>query len=125
MQIDMAPGEVIDRLTILELKRERIADADKLAPTRLEYAGLEAALAKAPVIPGLEDLRHQLKTVNATLWQVENELRDCERRGDFGPRFVELARSVYRHNDRRAGLKAAINTAAGSAVTDIKSYAPY
>lgn len=125
MRIDMAPGEVIDRLTILELKLERIADAAKLAPLRLERAGLESALAGAPAIPGLAELREQLKAVNAALWQVEDDIRACERAGDFGPRFVELARSVYRHNDRRAALKAQINAAAGSAITDVKSYAPY
>lgn len=125
MLIEMAPGEVIDRLTILELKREHIADAAKLAPVSLEYEKLSAALAADAPIPGVEALRAELKAVNAALWLVEDDIRDCERAKDFGPRFVELARSVYRNNDRRSALKHAINQAAGSALTDVKSYAPY
>lgn len=124
MQIDVAPGEVIDRLTILELKLEKIADAARLAPVRLEYQKLTAALAAAPVA-GIEPLRSALKAVNAALWQVEDDLRDCERAKDFGPRFVELARSVYRHNDQRCVLKQEINQAAGSALSDVKFYRPY
>jgi hypothetical protein len=125
MLIEMAPGEVIDRLTILELKREHIADPAKRAPVLLEYEKLTAALAAVAPIPGVEPLRAELKAVNAALWQVEDDIRDCERAQDFGPRFVDLARSVYRHNDRRAAVKHAINVAAGSALTDVKSYAPY
>jgi hypothetical protein len=125
MQIDVAPGEVIDRLTILELKLERIADPAKLEPVRTEYQHLSAALAAAAAIPGGEALRSELKAVNAALWQVEDDLRDCERTKNFGPRFVVLARSVYHHNDQRSALKRRINEAAGSALTDVKSYAPY
>jgi hypothetical protein len=125
MLIETAPGEVIDRLTILELKLEKIADPAKLDPVRLEHEKLSAALAAAAPIPGLAPLRAALKAVNAELWQVEDDLRDLERAGDFGPRFIELARSVYRHNDRRCALKQQINDAAGSPLTEVKSYAPY
>lgn len=125
MLIDAAPGEVIDRLTILELKLERIAVPAKLAPVRLEHKNLTAALAAGEPIPGVEPLRSALKAVNAALWQVEDDIRACERAKDFGPRFVELARSVYRHNDQRCALKQRINEAAGSALTDVKSYARY
>jgi len=125
MQIDVAPGEVIDRLTILELKLEKIADPAKLEPLRIEHQCLSAALAAVAPIPGGEALRSALKAFNAVLWQVEDDLRDCERGQDFGPRFVELARSVYRHNDQRCDLKRRINEAAGSVLTDVKSYAPY
>jgi hypothetical protein len=124
MLIEMAPGEVIDRLTILELKLEKIADSSKLAPVRLEHKKLTDALAAAPM-GGIEPLRSALKAVNATLWQVEDDIRDCDRAKDFGPRFVALARSVYRHNDRRCALKQQINEAAGSVLTDVKAYAPY
>ena len=124
MLIEMAPGEVIDRLTILELKLEHIADPARLGPVRLEHEKLTAALAAAP-LAGIEPLRAALKEVNAMLWQVEDDIRDCERAKDFGPRFVELARAVYRHNDRRSALKSEINRAAGSLLTDVKSYTPY
>jgi hypothetical protein len=125
MLIETAPGDVIDRLTILELKLQNIADPAKLGPVQLEYDKLGTALAAASPIPGVEALRAALKEVNAALWQVEDDLRDCERAGNFGPRFIELARSVYRHNDRRCALKRRINDAAGSALTEVKSYAPY
>ena len=124
MQIDVAPGEVIDRLTILELKLEKITDPAKLASVRLEHENLTDALATA-AIPSIEPLREALKDVNAALWQVEDDIRDCERAKDFGPRFVALARSVYRHNDQRCALKQQINQAAGSALTDVKSYRSY
>ena len=125
MLIDMAPGEVVDRLTILELKLERIADPARLGPVRFEHKQLSQALAAAAPISGMETLRSALKAVNAALWQVEDDIRACDRARDFGPRFVELARSVYRHNDQRCRLKQQINQAAGSALTDVKSYAPY
>jgi hypothetical protein len=125
MLIDMAPGDVVDRLTILELKLEKIADPGQLGPVRLEHAKLTAALDGASEIAGLEPLRAALKSLNAALWQVEDDLRACERAGEFGGRFVELARSVYRYNDRRSRLKQQINDAAGSALTEVKSYAPY
>jgi hypothetical protein len=125
MLIEAAPGEVVDRLTILELKLEKIADPVRLAPLQREYETLAATLAAALPVEGLDALRTELKAVNAALWLVEDDLRDCERAKDFGPRFVALARSVYRHNDRRSALKTAINKAAGSALAEVKSYAPY
>jgi hypothetical protein len=125
MLVETAPGTVIDRLTILELKLEKIADPAKREPVRLEYEMLSASFAAAVPFPGIVPLRTALKEVNAALWQVENDLRDCERTKDFGSRFIELARSIYRHNDRRSALKRQIDEAAGSVLTDVKSYPPY
>jgi hypothetical protein len=125
MLVETAPGTVIDRLTILELKLEKIVDPAKRAPVRLEYEMLSAALAAAVPIPGVVPLRSALKEVNAALWEIEDALRDCEHTKDFGPRFIELARSIYRHNDRRSALKRQIDEAAGSALTEVKSYLPY
>jgi len=124
MVIEASPGEVIDRLTILELKLEKISDSAKLSAVRLEQERLMRAVAAAPPIPGLEPLRAALKRVNAALWQVEDDLRDYERLQDFGPQFIALARSVYRENDRRCILKQQINAAAGSELSEVKSYAP-
>ncbi len=124
--VEIAPGELIDKITILEIKTERIADAAKVANVRVELetlaAGRDAAL---PSSTQLTELTAALKEVNEALWVIEDDIRDCERDGDFGPRFVELARSVYKTNDRRAALKRDINELLGSHLLEEKSYKPY
>jgi tetratricopeptide (TPR) repeat protein len=122
--IDIAPGELIDKITILEIKRERITDPEKLRNVRRELELLAAARAGAvPPSDELARLTAELKAANETLWQVEDDMRLCERAGDFGPRFVELARSVYRNNDRRAALKRRLNDLLGSEIVEEKGYA--
>ncbi|MEM6623722.1 MAG: DUF6165 family protein [Pseudomonadota bacterium] len=124
--IEIAPGELIDKITILQIKSERIADSDKLANVRIELDTLEKSRDSAlPASPKLDSLTADLKAVNEALWQIEDDIRDCERDGDFGPRFVELARSVYVTNDQRAALKRAINELLGSRLVEEKSYKPY
>jgi hypothetical protein len=124
----MAPisaGELVDKLTILRVKAERIGE-DRRANVRHELALLQAVADRAlPRSGELDRLTAELTTVNAALWDIEDSKRDCERRGDFGPDFVALARSVYIENDRRAAIKRAINLAAGSDIVEEKSYAPY
>lgn len=124
--IPVSIGEVIDKITILTLKREYIRDAAKLANIESELDALESAL-PTPVreVDGVAGLTAELLDVNRSLWRIEDEIRDCERLQDFSSRFVELARSVYLTNDKRAGLKRAINTLTGSAFTEEKSYQPY
>jgi tetratricopeptide (TPR) repeat protein len=122
--VETAPGELIDKITILEIKKERISDAAKLHNVRRELAVLGAARDRAVTpSPEVERLTAELKTINEALWQVEDELRRCEKEENFGLRFVELARSVYWHNDRRAVLKRRINDLLGSALKEEKSYA--
>ena len=124
--IEVAAGELVDKITILEIKSERIADPAKLANVRTELAVLAAARAAAlPPSPGLDRLTAELRAVNEALWQIEDDIRDCEAAGDFGPRFVALARSVYRTNDRRAALKREINALTGSRLIEEKSYRDY
>ena len=124
--IEVAPGELLDKLTILEIKSERISDPAKLANVSLERWALEASRRRAiPNSAELAELCGQLKAVNLALWDVEDEIRLCERDKDFGPRFIELARSVYRHNDRRALLKRQINELLGSKLIEEKDYAKY
>ncbi|MEM0923206.1 MAG: DUF6165 family protein [Pseudomonadota bacterium] len=124
--VEIAPGELIDKITILEIKAERIADPAKLANVRLELEFLAATRdAALPVSDALTRLTGDLKAVNETLWQIEDDIRDCERDGDFGERFIDLARAVYKTNDRRAALKREINTALGSRLVEEKSYQPY
>lgn len=127
----MAPvswGELIDKITILEIKQARIAEAAKRRNVERELAALtdlrEAAMpANAPA--EIAALTVELRHVNTALWEVEDALRDCERDGRFDAGFIELARSVYRHNDRRAALKKEINLALGSELVEEKSYAAY
>lgn len=117
-------GELIDRITILRIKAERIGDANKVANVRRELALLERlAQEHGASGPPIDTLANQLAAVNARLWAIEDAIRACEREADFGPRFVTLARSVYCENDTRAAIKRAINTLMGSALVEEKSYA--
>jgi hypothetical protein len=124
--VEIAPGELIDKITILEIKRARITDTAKLAHIGAELAALEAARDRA-LAPSddLARLTAELRAANEALWQIEDDIRACERAGDFGPRFVELARSVYRRNDERAALKRQINELLGAAFSEQKSYTAY
>jgi hypothetical protein len=126
VHIEVGPGELIDKITILEIKAERIRDARKLANIRTELDVL--AKSRDSAIGASADLARltaSLKKVNAALWDIEDEIRDCERSGDFGPRFVTLARSVYRRNDERAALKRQINDLLHAKIVEEKSYAAY
>ena len=116
-------GELIDKITILRIKAERIGEKEKLANVRRELALLERLAQEDGASGPIDLLTDQLAAVNARLWAIEDAIRACEREGDFGPRFVELARSVYSENDTRAAIKRAINTLASSALVEEKSYA--
>lgn len=124
--IEIAPGELVDKITILEIKAERLTDAVKLGNVRVELEALRRDHDRAlPPSSELVALTAQLRAVNEELWRIEDDIRLCERRQDFGPLFIELARSVYRTNDRRADLKRRINTLLGSSLIEEKSYASY
>lgn len=126
VRIAVSPGELIDRITILEIKADRIAEPARRANVRHELDLLRAARdAAVPRSAALDRLTIDLKAVNIRLWEVEDELRDCERHQRFDDRFVRLARAVYRTNDRRAALKAEINALLGAAIVEEKSYAAY
>jgi hypothetical protein len=116
-------GELIDKITILRIKADRIEDEGKLRNIRRELALLEDLAADQALIrAGVASLTNQLAAVNQRLWDVEEEIRLCEGDLDFGPRFVALARSVYVNNDERAALKRAINEMFDSAIVEEKSY---
>lgn len=126
IHIPVAPGELLDKISILQIKSERIGDDAKLANVSRELDLLETVWADT----GLEDesitrLRFGLRDINEQLWDIEDGIRDCERIGDFGPRFVELARSVYIRNDERAAIKKQINLHLGSEIVEEKSYRDY
>jgi hypothetical protein len=124
--VQISPGELIDKITILAIKSERMTDEEKLANVRAEHALLEASLAECGAASAaLDALGAELKDANERLWEIEDEIRLCETAKDFGPRFIELARGVYRNNDRRAELKRRINELLGSHIREEKSYQPY
>jgi DNA repair exonuclease SbcCD ATPase subunit len=126
LSVPVAPGELLDKISILEIKIERIDDPDKRHNVEREHdllIGLWHASARETA--EITRLRTELKTINEQLWEIEDEIRDCERRREFGDRFVELARAVYRTNDRRAAIKRQINEQLGSAIIEEKSYAAY
>ncbi|KRA60208.1 hypothetical protein ASD79_08195 [Caulobacter sp. Root655] len=122
----ISAGELIDKITILRVKATRIGDPAKEANVRVELALLEATAARELAgSPDLERLTAELTQINAALWDIEDGKRDHERRQDFGPSFVQLARRVYIDNDRRAAVKRAINALVGSEIVEEKSYKPY
>lgn len=119
-------GELVDKFTILLIKSERILDASKQANVRRELAVLQPLHDQVSLAhPELAGLESELKAINEVLWEVEDEIRDCERRQAFGPRFIELARSVYHENDRRAMVKRQINELLDSGLIEEKSYSSY
>ena len=126
--IPASVGELIDKITILEIKRERIADHAKQQNIERELAALMGVVEQQHLgypSGALEELGGQLAAVNAQLWTIEDDIRECERQNDFGARFIELARAVYYRNDARAALKRQINALCGSELVEEKSYAAY
>ena len=126
MTVPVSFGEVLDKITILEIKSERIADPEKVKNVRLELDELSATWNQAVQDQAaIADLREQLKAVNEQLWEIEDDIRDQEADQDFGARFIELARAVYVTNDKRAAIKKDVNLALGSRFVEEKSYQDY
>jgi hypothetical protein len=124
--VEIPASELIDKITILQIKIERIKDEAKLRNIRAELETLEAAAGQALArAPELDRLSAELKKINEDLWRIEDDIRDHERAKNFGPTFVELARAVYLTNDRRADVKRQINHLVGSRLVEEKSYARY
>ena len=124
--IEVSPGELIDKLTILEIKLELIKDESKRLSVSREYGLLKSAYQTAIAEnEQLQELTATLKRINRELWDIEDSIRDEERAQRFGSRFIELARSVYRTNDRRAAVKRQINTLLNSPIPEEKSYTHY
>jgi hypothetical protein len=120
--VPISVGELIDKIVILEIKSERIKNASQLANIANELGALRAVRLGDVDRARLDALSAELKRVNAKLWDVEDSIRECDARGDFGGDFIELARAVYRFNDERARLKKAINVVSGSRLVEEKSY---
>jgi len=118
----IAFGELVDKISILEIKSDRIADPAKIANVRRELAVLDAVLANFDLGHGFAELKAELRRINETLWDLEDEVRKCEREKDFGALFIEAARGIYKTNDRRAAVKRELNELAGSSLLEEKSY---
>ena len=126
IRIEISAGELLDKIAILQIKAERMTDPRKLSNVRTELDTLTDARDTAiPTTPELDEPTRKLKSVNEALWEIEDRIRLCERDGDFGPKFVELARSVYQRNDERAAIKRQINELLGSRLVEEKEYSDY
>jgi hypothetical protein len=124
--VTIAPGELIDKITILQIKRERIVDAEKNVLIQQELEHLEHVRDQSiPESNELTELTERLREVNCILWDIEDNIRRHERTGEFGQDFVQLARSVYRTNDRRAHLKRLVNELLHSDIQEVKHYVDY
>ena len=124
--VPISPGELIDKITILEIKSERMTDATKLANVRTELELLMATWNASPYAQvDISDDWRALRGVNEKLWVIEDDIRDKERASAFDAVFIELARAVYVTNDERAAIKKRINTRLGSRLVEEKSYAEY
>jgi hypothetical protein len=115
-------GELIDKITILEIKSVEIVEETARANVRKELSLLENVAAGHGALQPISDLRSDLKAVNAELWRIEDAIREKERKGEFDKAFVELARSVYKRNDERARIKRKISTVLASGIIEEKSY---
>jgi predicted nucleic acid-binding Zn-ribbon protein len=123
MKIEVSNGEIADKLTIIEIKKEKITDKTKLVNLEKEYRELNEAIEK--VIDKKHPLYLELYEINEQLWDIEDHIRDLERKKEFSKDFIETSRSVYITNDKRSEIKRKINELTGSALTEEKSYKAY
>ncbi len=117
-------GELVDKMTILKIKTERIKDDSKVLLAQTEFDALEASLTKLK-LDGIESYFNELKTVNEKLWVIEDDIRNCEAQKKFDGEFIDLARSVYKTNDERFRVKNSINMKYNSGIKEVKSYEDY
>ena len=124
--VEVSVGELLDKISILEIKKEKIKDPEKLRFIFNEHSILNDQLEKnVKSDKKLEKLFQELKEINAKLWIIEDDKRDCERNKDFGEKFVKLSRDVHFLNDDRAKIKLEINNHTGSVIKEIKEYTSY
>ena len=126
IHVPISPGELLDKITILQIKSERISDPAKVANVRTELAMLEKVWSEAVEADDeITALTRELKKINEALWEIEDDIRDEERNKRFGDRFIELARAVYVTNDERADAKKKVNLHLNSTIVEEKSYQDY
>ena len=123
---EISAGELLDKISILEIKLEKIKDKENLQEINKEYKSLNVSKkSHLKVTPDIQNLISQLKDVNMKLWSIEDEKRICEKNKDFSEKFIELARNVYINNDKRAKIKSEINKLLGSNIKEVKKYSHY
>ena len=126
IKVPISPGELIDKITILRIKSQRMSDPQKLHNVRLELEALQGTWSNSAYAGiDIEADIHALMTVNERLWVIEDDIRDKERAQAFDAEFIRLARAVYVENDERAAIKRRINVKLGSTIVEEKSYRPY
>ena len=124
--VEVSVGELLDKISILEIKQDKIKDQDKLKFINLEHKILKEQLNNnVKSDEKIEDLFQSLKEINAKLWVIEDDKRQCEKDKDFGEKFIKLSRDVHFLNDDRAKIKLEINNHTGSAIKEIKEYTSY
>ena len=123
---EISAGELLDKMTILEIKLDKIRDKENLLEVSKEYESLkETKKSNIKLTKDLENLIIQLKEINLKLWDFEDKTRICEKNKDFGKVFVDLSRNVYLNNDKRAKIKSEINKLLGSNIKEVKQYVNY
>ena len=120
---EISAGELVDKITILEIKKTKIIDNNKLKDIEKELLSLNVTFKKfIPDLSKIKPLINSLKSINLKLWDIENGKRLAEKNNDFGEKFIELARNVYKTNDERAKIKLEINNILGSNIKEVKSH---
>ena len=120
---EISAGELIDKITILEIKKKKISDKDKLFDVEKELQSLNQTMKKYILNDSkIIKYKNQLKEINSRLWDLENAKRAAEKKGEFGDKFINDARNVYKLNDERAAFKLAINNVLGSNIKEVKSH---
>ena len=123
---EISAGELLDKISILEIKLDKIKDKESLIEVSKEYESLKKTKnSNIQITTDINNLSNQLKEINLKLWTIEDKKRICEKNHDFGKTFIELARNVYLNNDKRAKIKSDINRLLGSNIKEIKKYADY
>jgi hypothetical protein len=123
---EISVGELMDKISILEIKQKNLKDKEKIKIVSKELESLNTCFQKdVHITDQIKSLYEDLKKINTKLWNIEDGKRDCERNGDFGEKFIKLARSVYIENDQRAKIKNKINRLSGSNISEVKSHEEY
>ena len=126
IQSEISVGELLDKISILEIKLTLIKDKGKLREINKDYVNLKQSQnLNIKLTDKIKDLFNQLKETNLNLWNIEDKIRICEKNKDFGNNFIELARGVYFTNDKRARIKSEINKISGSSIKEVKQYVDY
>ena len=124
--VEISVGELMDKISILEIKQKNLKDKEKIKIVSRELESLNSCIQKdVHITDQIKSLYEDLKKINTKLWNIEDGKRDCERNGDFGEKFIKLARSVYIENDQRAKIKNKINKLSGSNISEVKSHEKY